>query len=142
MSRRFPDKPMRRGPNGRYLCRYCDKEITAPRRKSFCGNDCVHEFLLRRDFTYLRRVVFERDKGVCATCGLDTVKWWREQRRTDLTKAAGLHGRMSAWDADHIKPVVEGGGACGLDNIQTLCVWCHRQKTAAANRARKRKACS
>jgi hypothetical protein len=24
---------------------------------------------------------------------------------------------------------VEGGGECDLDNIRTLCVWCHRVET-------------
>lgn len=33
------------------------------------------------------------------------------------------------WDADHIIPVREGGGSCGLDNIQTLCIPCHKHKT-------------
>lgn len=35
-----------------------------------------------------------------------------------------------AWEADHIVPVQDGGGACGLDNYQTLCIGCHRCKTA------------
>ena len=34
------------------------------------------------------------------------------------------------WHADHIVPVVHGGGACGLENLQTLCAPCHRRKTA------------
>lgn len=38
-------------------------------------------------------------------------------------KRSGLY-----WHADHIQRVDEGGGACGLDNIQTLCVPCHRDK--------------
>jgi hypothetical protein len=33
------------------------------------------------------------------------------------------------WDADHILPVVEGGGNCGLDNIRTLCCICHNAQT-------------
>lgn len=33
------------------------------------------------------------------------------------------------WDADHIVPVVEGGGECDLDNIRTLCLLCHRVVT-------------
>jgi 5-methylcytosine-specific restriction endonuclease McrA len=43
----------------------------------------------------------------------------------------GLKTRMrrSLWDADHILPVVEGGGECDLDNIQTLCLRCHREAT-------------
>lgn len=35
------------------------------------------------------------------------------------------------WEADHIVPVVEGGGACGLDNYRTLCTPCHKSETAA-----------
>lgn len=34
------------------------------------------------------------------------------------------------WQADHIKPVAEGGGLCGLENIQTACTPCHKRKTA------------
>jgi 5-methylcytosine-specific restriction protein A len=37
--------------------------------------------------------------------------------------------RKTLWDADHIVPVVEGGGECDLANIRTLCLVCHRQET-------------
>lgn len=45
------------------------------------------------------------------------------------------------WEMDHIVPVVEGGGGCGLDNLRTLCLACHRAETAAlaARRARSRR---
>ena len=33
------------------------------------------------------------------------------------------------WDADHIIPVKEGGGQCGLENIRTLCIKCHKTET-------------
>jgi 5-methylcytosine-specific restriction endonuclease McrA len=33
------------------------------------------------------------------------------------------------WDADHIVPVVEGGGECGLSNFRTLCIPCHKKET-------------
>lgn len=47
-----------------------------------------------------------------------------------------------AWEADHIVPVVEGGGLCGLENYRTLCLACHRAETAAlaARRALARRA--
>ena len=38
--------------------------------------------------------------------------------------------RRSLWDADHIRPVAEGGGQCDLDNLRTLCLLCHREKDA------------
>ncbi len=34
------------------------------------------------------------------------------------------------WDADHIIPVKEGGGLCGLENMRTLCIKCHKNVTA------------
>lgn len=50
-------------------------------------------------------------------------------------------GRSTAWDADHIVPVAEGGGECDLSNYRTLCHPCHKQVTAdlAARLAAKRK---
>ncbi|HUW14746.1 MAG TPA: HNH endonuclease signature motif containing protein [Anaerolineae bacterium] len=41
---------------------------------------------------------------------------------------------MSSWHADHIVPVVDGGGACGLDNLRTLCWRCHRSETRKLRR--------
>lgn len=50
--------------------------------------------------------------------------------------------RRRLWEMDHVTPVIEGGGDCGLDNLRTLCWSCHRQETAAlaARRASARKA--
>jgi 5-methylcytosine-specific restriction endonuclease McrA len=33
------------------------------------------------------------------------------------------------WDADHIIPVKDGGGLCGLENMRTLCIPCHKKIT-------------
>jgi hypothetical protein len=46
--------------------------------------------------------------------------------------ARGLES--SLWEADHIVPVSEGGGQCGLDNYRTLCVPCHKAETARLKR--------
>lgn len=49
--------------------------------------------------------------------------------------AEGHYGRAGEWfvkhlwEMDHIVPVVEGGGSCGLDNLRTLCVPCHKAAT-------------
>ena len=48
---------------------------------------------------------------------------------------------LRKWEADHILPVVEGGGQLGLDNYRTLCRVCHKKQTKelAARRAAARK---
>ena len=45
------------------------------------------------------------------------------------------------WEMDHIVPVVEGGGSCGIENLRTLCFACHRRETRelARRRAERRK---
>jgi 5-methylcytosine-specific restriction endonuclease McrA len=47
----------------------------------------------------------------------------------------------SLWAMDHIIPVAEGGGDCGLENLRTLCHACHAIETKAlrARLSRKRK---
>lgn len=49
-----------------------------------------------------------------------------------------VHGHF--WEADHIVELADGGDG-GLANLQTLCVPCHKGKTArlAGERARKRR---
>lgn len=126
-----------RGPGGRTLCRWCSLEVPAGRR-TFCSDWCVNEWRLRTDPGYLREQVFARDRGVCSTCGADTVAEWnrirriRGARKLEALAAWGLTSRFrsSLWDADHIVPVAEGGGECDLDNIRTLCLKCHRKATA------------
>jgi len=135
---------LEKGESGRPLCRWCRTEIPSPRR-TFCSDACVHEWKLRTDPGYLRERVLARDAGVCAKCGVDTVALRRDMRRLDYAARRkflrdwGLseNSRKSLWDADHIIPVVEGGGQCDLANMRTLCLKCHREATAALRARRK-----
>ncbi|HUA85028.1 MAG TPA: HNH endonuclease signature motif containing protein [Bryobacteraceae bacterium] len=132
-----------RGAEGRPLCRWCNLEIP-PRRFTFCSEYCVNEWRLRTDPGYLRQRVFARDRGICALCGVDTVAAYAELKRSrgglrlKLLEQWGLKriSRKTLWDADHILPVVEGGGECDLDNLRTLCLRCHRGETVALRRRR------
>jgi len=125
-----------KGENGRNLCRWCNLEVPKG-RQTFCSDYCVEEWRLRTDMSYLRDRTFARDRGICAQCGVDTVSEWshlKRQRGTGRIRALTKWGlrnlsRKSLWDADHITPVVEGGGGCDLDNIRTLCLICHRRAT-------------
>jgi 5-methylcytosine-specific restriction endonuclease McrA len=129
-------KSLPKGPNGRVLCRWCAMEVPPPRR-TFCSEWCVAEWRLRSDPGYLREKVLLRDRGICAACAVDTIhalhviKRARGVRRLELLARWGLkkRTRRSLWDADHIVPVVEGGGECDLENIRTLCLICHRRAT-------------
>lgn len=138
-------KSIPRGPNGRGLCRWCSLEV--PRgRFTFCSGYCVHEWKLRSQPGYLRDQVFLRDRGICALCSTDTLAALRRLRSSRGARRQlllehwyiGKRRRKSLWDADHIVPVVEGGGECDLDNLRTLCLRCHRAATLAL-RARLRK---
>ena len=132
-----------KGPNGRSLCRWCNLEVPE-RRFTFCSDWCVHEWRLRTDPGYLREQVFARDKGICTICGVDArvayldLKRSRGTHRLKLLDRWGLKriSRKTLWDADHIVPVVEGGGECDLDNLRTLCLICHRQQTLELRRRR------
>jgi len=52
-------------------------------------------------------------------------------RLTELSVPLHLRGLCQRlWEADHIVPVVEGGGDTGPENLRTLCWACHRAVTA------------
>lgn len=137
-----------KGSGGRCLCRQCGKEVPKGRR-TFCGDACVEAWRVRTDPAFLRKLVWNRDRGRCAACGMsckDLEKGLSLVRTVlsrvghsrvygSLRKSLGVKNRHTLWDADHIRAVVDGGGECGLENMQTLCVWCHREKTAAMRRA-------
>lgn len=135
-----------RGPNGFRLCRQCRKEVQPP-RKTFCSDECVHEWKLRSSPKYLREQVYLRDLGQCARCGADTrlqkigledilkACTYDERNQEYIARITSLsltksEARKSLWQADHIKPVEDGGGECDLQGIQTLCIKCHKAKTA------------
>lgn len=132
------------GPNGRKLC-LCGTELPKY-RQSWCSNKCWEEF----HWVTLRNVIFRRDKGVCAECGLDTLalkrdydaltlphepghaKFYDQPARREFLKDHGIPpGRSCSdwWDADHIVPLIEGG-ANKPENLRTLCIPCHQKATA------------
>ena len=100
----------KRNAEGEWLCKVCEGQLSG-RRTSYCSDECA----FRNDPGWIRRKVFKRDKGICAECGLDTESV--ERPRKEAWSFLSHH----RWEADHIVPVSEGGGLCGLDGYRTLC---------------------
>ena len=103
---------------GAPICRWCRGPVVRPRR-TFCSESCVHEWKIRSSPDYVRGEVKKRDKGICRLCGVNVVKARRK------------------WEADHIVPVADGGGECGLDNYRLLCRPCHLRITLAWRASRR-----
>jgi 5-methylcytosine-specific restriction endonuclease McrA len=104
---------------------------------------------MRRGLT-LRQRVFDRDRGVCAACGLRTQKlarlrlerpdvfaaWERRMiARGRFAVSIPAH-RKTLWDADHIHGKADGGPDL-LSNLRTLCHWCHVRRTAVQQAVRR-----
>ena len=128
-------------------CRFCNKIVYPPRR-TMCSKECAHELRLRTSGKYLRNFTYKRDKGICNLCKTDTkiisqtalillnnnlveefdifLKLNRISKKRKIWKKKNGGG---LWDADHIITVKDGGGQCGMNNIQTLCIKCHKNKT-------------
>jgi 5-methylcytosine-specific restriction enzyme A len=155
------DLPHKKDENGKPLCRWCEQSVAPPRR-SWCSDECVQEYLIRSSADTLRSAVLKRDKGVCACCGADTEKiqrvishaersydkftdglierrdWqdWPHYAIWPLFGRMGFNRNQTFWEADHIIEV-SNGGETSLDNIQTLCVPCHKAKTKQMHADRK-----
>ena len=132
------DVPWRKGE-----CAWCN----GPGRKGlkYCSLECSNDANIRASGNEVRRQVFRRDHGVCVRCGIDCV--WLEKQKREITKTYSAWSKSKPywaqwgaqwgawqtenyqlWEAHHIIPVHKGGGVCGLDNYETLCLKCHKQE--------------
>jgi 5-methylcytosine-specific restriction enzyme A len=157
-----------RGPNGRGLCRMCGEEVPKGRR-TFCGEDCVHQYRLRNDARYASNQLRGKYKTVCALCGVDTKKEKQKfekelkqcpdglsyKERIEFRRGIEEKWAKAGWSpvygkwyhVDHIIPVAEGGGPQDyprskdyLTNLRILCLPCHKAETRELRkRLRKKK---
>lgn len=144
--RRVPCSMQKKGTDGKSLCLVCNKSLTG-RQTSYCSKECW----IRNTPSLIRKLVWKRDLGICAICKIqcDTLK--SQVARLILIKQTIADRKLAAlfsgaiknikrirlqyntglrWQADHIVPVIEGGGLCGLDGYRTLCTTCHKQVSA------------
>nr|XP_007963032.2 DNA annealing helicase and endonuclease ZRANB3 isoform X2 [Chlorocebus sabaeus]XP_007963038.2 DNA annealing helicase and endonuclease ZRANB3 isoform X2 [Chlorocebus sabaeus] len=143
---------------GNPLCLHCQHPTCQTKQackvnawdSRFCSLKCQEEFWIRSNNSYLRAKVFETEHGVCQLCNVNAQELFlrlrdapKSQRKKllDATWTSKLPleqlnemirnpGEGHFWQVDHIKPVYGGGGQCSLDNLQTLCTVCHKERTA------------
>ena len=140
-------KLLPKNSEGLTCCRWCGKGVKPPRR-TMCSPECAREIRIRTCHKFMKQEVYKRDKGICAICKVDTTTIARnalklnlEDRELylinfDIPMSRKIWKRKfggGLWDADHILPVSKGGGCCGLDNLRTLCIPCHKNITFKQN---------
>eukprot|EP00397_Hematodinium_sp_SG-2012_P009207 GEMP01009283.1.p1 GENE.GEMP01009283.1~~GEMP01009283.1.p1 ORF type:complete len:968 (+),score=233.49 GEMP01009283.1:149-3052(+) len=139
--------------NGLFLCLECNAPIRERPAEAesdlFDTGKCRAAWFVKRSSASIRRQLFDLEHGVCQKCKLDTYTLFldirhrtREEQLPILRSRCPLLAAIPSvtsrldcltegmfWEADHVVPVWMGGGQCGLENMQTLCVICHREKT-------------
>lgn len=121
-------------------CMWCAAELPAGRR-SWCSDRCGELFWMNHWWSVARSAAKRRDRYRCRRCGSRGPK--RPTAAAHRTRNAYLKA-LRAWRAEkkvarlevnHIDPC---GGKHGqlscvhhLDNLETLCLPCHKEHTAA-----------
>jgi 5-methylcytosine-specific restriction endonuclease McrA len=74
----------------RQPCRQCGGATTG-RRRTFCSDECVEKWKVTTDPAFAAELVFRRDKGVCAICGVDCIAALAELKRIQLEEWAAVN---------------------------------------------------
>jgi 5-methylcytosine-specific restriction endonuclease McrA len=139
------------------ICGWCGRSPLPARRRAWCSDACRDKFMVRHSPGWARYKLWERDRGVCVRCGLDTQELeaairelrfpgeqtiWHRLRGAEptfgsweavsaLIRAIDSPWPESLWECHHRHALAEGGEPCGLDGLETLCWRCHAAETAA-----------
>jgi hypothetical protein len=107
-------------------CRWCGDPLPV-RRRTWCSDRCAEKFWANHWWTLARRAAKRRDRYRCKRCGHKPPSRshpkYKRLRKTDrlevnhIQQARGAHRELSC--LHH------------LDNLETLCLACHRGETAS-----------
>ena len=118
------------------FCRWCGLEIVEKGKRLTRRSwhpECVTAYFIATSSTAQRRALWERDKGVCRQCGLDTLakalserpEWYHAHLKLGVSTS-------KYWQADHVVALINAERDLKfwtLENLQTLCTECHKKKT-------------
>lgn len=128
MTRRNRFPPLKRGPDGRILCRGCGGTVP-PKRRTWCSRECKEA----HDPFWVKIAVAKRARCLCEKCTQPVqAPWeaWVAIYGGDGTLYVETRRRLPRGEFHHIIPFSEGGAGTA-DNIQLLCHKCHKEVTAA-----------
>jgi hypothetical protein len=124
-------------------CSWCGAPLP-PRRRTWCSDRCNEAFWNNHWWTLARRATKRRDKYRCLRCGYAPPK---RPARTRFSAEAAYRAAMRAWRAErhanrlevnHLEPALGAHRSLSclhhLENLETLCVACHRELTSAGRR--------
>jgi len=123
------------------LCPSCGKPKSEWKRRTdwtCCSVECSRkywdELVVARNWAEMRVKVFERDGFRCVRCKSKPVRVVIDYRRMDdggVVEEFVNTGQVdsSLLVADHVVAIALGGEEWDMDNIQTLCKWCNKEKT-------------
>lgn len=136
------------------ICGWCNEIVLTGRQQKYCSHNCLNSahfnFYPQHPATKIF-ILFHLQQCACAGCGvtfedffedkakriderlrLDNEKW---RHRLNLPEYKGL-GYWHLGDntghiiqVDHKEAIFRGGDGIGLENIQVLCLQCHKDKT-------------
>ena len=138
--------PSVRNPDGSWAkrCVWCGGPL-AGRRRRICSDACNGEYLYRINWNHVRYDMEKRASFRCESCRMDMLieqnRWlamdpsWRPGRYMDLPSPDWTDYRWRKLEPKahihHVLPVRKGGGCCGPENLQYLCVDCHKLKASS-----------
>lgn len=137
------------------LCAWCNTQPVKGRRK-YCSPDCqlsTHMHCYPQSNESKSFILMHLQACACVGCGLSFEellvkkinRWWIEfnEPRGRWYKAGKIQligyfyitcQTGDIIQVDHITPLHKGGRGIGLENVQVLCVGCHKKKTTLERR--------
>jgi hypothetical protein len=139
-------------------CCWCNVNDIKPPKRRYCSTNCVSSgwfYANPQDPKCKMWLFINRQNCICYGCGED----FQEEVAQRIIKKREHYDRMKKnyptenaywegpvpyhaigdntghiWQVDHIIPMFKGGHGLDLNNIQVLCVPCHKRKSALERR--------